>query len=893
MLLLRSLHVENFLSHKRTSVRFRTGVTALVGDNGAGKTSVVDAVIFALTGESPRGRIEDLINHASSSSRVALTFELMGDEYRVERSLSRAGSPRHSALLYRNGRVIASGVTEVNRQIEALIGLKSDLISKLIIVRQGELLALFNLLASRRVSEKASFINTLLELDMFEKAYSELSEYEVRVRFESYNNFDKGYKVSQSHVRALESDYAKLVERMNERRRQLEDLTSALKGLEAKILSKRQEVMAAKSKVEALERSLSRMRELATRYSMLQETLKAKMERAEELKRELAALKRIEEEVEELRTWEEAYDLISRAQGLSTRLKGLEAELRDIELKLKLHEEVKRKAHILSAYEEARRRLEALMRERDAVKERVWKYRSACEDLSKLLSEIEAELRRVGEHLSPDVASIERRLAEVSSRLSELDERAARLADRQARLSAKLDEVEDRIKKVSEAKGRCPLCGRELSGDHKERVLKALRSQRRALEEELTRTRDELSSVRAELESLKLKAEGLSKVLEKARRARELGEKLTELKGSEEELSRLEVELEEADNRLRDLEEDYSKVKGALAMLRGVDVEELASRYRRLKDELSRVRTELEDTLLRLSDKGFKVDLESVGKLHATALGKLRDLASLRRRRDELRSKKMELERVLKEVAELEAEVDRVMRAGYRPGAERELERELGEASSSYEALVRELAELESSEKLMKEKASELRAEIAAIENDLKRLERAREKLRVLYFIRQHVLHHDGVPRLWRRYVLRQLEREVARFMEYFDLAYTGVKIEDESLEVRLVDNSGYEVSLHQLSGGEQVAVTLAILLGIYTLFGRRRLGVLFLDEPTIHLDVERRRKLIEILRGFRGGEAIPQLVVITHDREVEDAADYVYEVVKDRWSSVKEVRAV
>jgi len=54
------------------------------------------------------------------------------------------------------------------------------------------------------------------------------------------------------------------------------------------------------------------------------------------------------------------------------------------------------------------------------------------------------------------------------------------------------------------------------------------------------------------------------------------------------------------------------------------------------------------------------------------------------------------------------------------------------------------------------------------------------------------------------------------------------------------------------------------------------------MDEPTTHLDEERRRELVEIMKSFfREGATIPQMIIITHHRELEDVADTVYRVEK------------
>ncbi len=51
----------------------------------------------------------------------------------------------------------------------------------------------------------------------------------------------------------------------------------------------------------------------------------------------------------------------------------------------------------------------------------------------------------------------------------------------------------------------------------------------------------------------------------------------------------------------------------------------------------------------------------------------------------------------------------------------------------------------------------------------------------------------------------------------------------------------------------------------------------MIMDEPTIYLDEERRKELIEIMRNFRKGVTIPQMIIITHHRELEDMADTIY----------------
>ena len=54
------------------------------------------------------------------------------------------------------------------------------------------------------------------------------------------------------------------------------------------------------------------------------------------------------------------------------------------------------------------------------------------------------------------------------------------------------------------------------------------------------------------------------------------------------------------------------------------------------------------------------------------------------------------------------------------------------------------------------------------------------------------------------------------------------------------------------------------------------------MDEPTTHLDEERRRELVKIMNNFlRETSSLPQMIIVTHHQELEDLADTIYRVKK------------
>ena len=64
-------------------------VFGFLGHNGAGKSSLLDAITWALFGEA-RKRGEELIHNACESAEVALTFAYESSRYRIRRSLTHA-----------------------------------------------------------------------------------------------------------------------------------------------------------------------------------------------------------------------------------------------------------------------------------------------------------------------------------------------------------------------------------------------------------------------------------------------------------------------------------------------------------------------------------------------------------------------------------------------------------------------------------------------------------------------------------------------------------------------------------------------------------------------------------------------------------------------------------
>src|SRR5208283_5219538 len=126
-----------------TKLSFRKGVNVLIGIMGAGKSSVMDAICFALYGTYPalkqrRLKLENAIKNRpkkEDEAEVRLSFLVGSDSYAVTRRLSSSGSAL--ARLEKNGECLQTQPQRVNEEICGLLKVDYDTFTKAIYAEQN------------------------------------------------------------------------------------------------------------------------------------------------------------------------------------------------------------------------------------------------------------------------------------------------------------------------------------------------------------------------------------------------------------------------------------------------------------------------------------------------------------------------------------------------------------------------------------------------------------------------------------------------------------------------------------------------------------------------------------------------------------------------------------
>ncbi len=171
-----SLTAEGFTAFRDSVTVDFTGTDffALVGPTGSGKSSVLDAICFALYGIVPRYDDDRLvapsITQGANEARVSLTFELGGSQYVATRIVRRtkAGATTREARLECDGEVLAGDAKGMTEAVAELIGLPFRHFTRCVILPQGE----FAQFLHDKPSERQDLLVKLLDLTIYERMRS-------------------------------------------------------------------------------------------------------------------------------------------------------------------------------------------------------------------------------------------------------------------------------------------------------------------------------------------------------------------------------------------------------------------------------------------------------------------------------------------------------------------------------------------------------------------------------------------------------------------------------------------------------------------------------------------------------------------------------------------------
>jgi DNA repair exonuclease SbcCD ATPase subunit len=166
---IKKLELQNIRSYEQQSIQFPEGTILIHGDNGAGKTSLVMGLFGGLFLSEIRNvgnnsfSLDEFVRRGGNKGTVELVFEVSGVEYEVEWELYTTSTPNDATLRSPEFDSPVSGITDVKKQIQDILGMDEEDFANSVYVKQGEVDRLIE------ASDRAEMIDGLLGLDKLDE----------------------------------------------------------------------------------------------------------------------------------------------------------------------------------------------------------------------------------------------------------------------------------------------------------------------------------------------------------------------------------------------------------------------------------------------------------------------------------------------------------------------------------------------------------------------------------------------------------------------------------------------------------------------------------------------------------------------------------------------------
>lgn len=846
------LRLSGFLSYRNPVELSFEGfdLACISGQNGAGKSSLLDAITFALFGEARR-RDDAIINNAADAAEVRLDFEYEDDVYRIQRTKPR-GKSTLLEFFIQAGDSTWKPLTEATlrgteERIQSTLHMDYETFINASFFLQGKA----DQFAQQRPGDRKRILSSILGLEIWESYREEASR----------------------RRKGRETDLAIIEDRILEIENELKEEDDRKERLaEAEV-----EYTGQKSLADARKQLLEQQRLANERF----------LNDQRQVEKQEAEVERQRKEME---------DQAKRLLDRQTERKVLQEQL-SREVEIKSAKAAWEKARVeLENWEKLAANFQKFDKQRAAPLEAIAAERARLETEIKNLRATEADVQRIisgiavlKDQIAASEAQLDLTRIEVQNRdvfeadLRQITEQKANLNSENSRLKLEMNEIKERQNQLKEVSGAvCPVCGKPLSPEERIKMIAELQAAGKEKGDLYRKNEKNLVECGSRYKELEAKLDSLKKVDEQIRQQqRMLDGKVLELNSGEKVIADWEAvgkvklcELVDEVNGEKFAPEARQKLAAIDAELKALGYD--AAAHGKVRQEELAGRSSQEDWLkletARASLAPIEREIETTHGLIEKQQNRVdeltKELAAAQQHLAEEKEKMPDLAALELENADLQARVS-------------DLAMRLAQAKN----LVNVLEKLKGQKKEKKEEKEAISAEISR----LKTLERAFGK--------------DGIPALLIEQALPEIESNANEILERLSDGNMSVKFETqrefkdkkrddrkETLDIRIRDGAG-EREYEMFSGGEAFRVNFAIRLALSRVLSRRagaRLRTLVIDEGFGSQDAEGRQRLIEAINMVQGDFA--KILVITHMEELKDAFPARIEVSKTAGGSIVEV---
>jgi DNA repair protein SbcC/Rad50 len=905
-----SVTLKNFKTHADSHFEFRPGTNAICGENGAGKTSILEAIAWVLFDHSDYTRGE-LIRTGSKSTQVAVAFisHLDGRVYEARRCTNRGYDLLDPQLNINLG---LRKLEDVQAWMREHIGVPphtdlARLFAETIGIPQGTFTSDF----LKRPVERKKIFDPILGVEEYKQAYEQMRELETyaKAQVSTLTQQLASYEQQLADWDELQQQAAILKTAIAQDELQIEGLNREVVQLQAEV----DRLAGAAQQVQALE---TQVRQLETQLASKTEALKLLEERCLSAQAAVELCRAKRESFQAYEAAQETLQQLSEQRGQQQTALQQREEFRQ---RLRDREgEVSQLQGQLATFTELRQDLEgwqALVPQQEQLEGQLKQFQQSLQ----ALEPVKAQRQTCQTQATQRQSQIDRLQAEITalepmlSQVEQLPEMEVKRQQLQAHISrsqagqAFAGELQiiatqaqgngDRYaQQVSKAKrmlsqvlpqhpdlafvNQVLESGVVLNG----KVLRSLQELFQTLTDPaaMAALEDKLIHLNESVQSMQTLQQQLAVLPLKQQQWADYQHELQQLRQQIETCDRqltqeasLQAQLIQLDTDLKQLKDPKVNIQLLQKQLQqGTKIQQqLAQLQAGLTQQHQKIaQLDAEIAIFAELDTQFEVQQQLL-KTHQNDYqqylrhrNEANTFRALQPQRVEVQAELAALQRSLQET---QAQWQQAQSA-YDPERFLQLNTSLGQIKQQKDQLQGGLQPKRSQYRDLEQRLQARREMAEQQERDRIMLE---HKQKVLQFVSdtRHIYNQSG-PRIT-KYYLAEVSIEADKLFREL-LNRDEVSLEwTEDYDIR-VKERGYSRSFRSLSGGEQMCAALAVRLALLRVLAD--INVAFFDEPTTNMDQVRRRQLAEAIGNLK---AFRQLIVISHDDTFETVTEHVIRI--------------
>lgn len=894
-MIIKKLVLDNFISHEHTEIYFTQGVNVILGHNGAGKSSIIEAIKLVLM-DRYRGRyIQDLVKRGNKKSSVEMEFSLGGKEYTILRTINIGkASQKGDALLRCGDDVIAQTIKGVSDAMAEILHIRKDVLMNSVFVEQGQI---DSLISSERAEREKTF-SSILSLDTLSDCASSIKEmissltHDMEIipysqemideRSGRIHEYSKTISTLNLELDSMKSDFGKLISKedlLTVQRTETEKERTRLTGLS-----------------HAMETNMGQKKTMEHELELKQEELQRLIERHENLKSRLnAGVIEIEREIEDYLTRAGARELLAGSiRSLEQDISAIENNMKLLDRLRKPHEDYQRLESELNSTRKELHELQEAWFTHDSAKKEIEKSEMSSLEIEKTIAELEARVRKNLQIEEGRVIDIDAERSSAEDERAKIDREKQELSVREASFKTREEEIRSNISEL-QGKNQCPVCLQPLTPQHVNDLmneygenLKELVSELSAIEKRKQDLRVLDSAVQYRnryLNSTDINqlTAGRIKLLETREKLAKAMESLEVTRAKAERYQALESRVGELEAERERLIADSRKYDQISGFLQSHNREDIMSRISREGTELKAI-DYARDELLKHVNFASEGELRSILEQSRRDQRDTRDVEgkaeSIRNSIIDLRKKIENASTIIEneslEVKNLPDVEERVSK----------IDNELKEVRNMIMKLSGDKASHEATVKSHMETINQLKREIDNIESGILKKKRLQKQALLLRRMRE-CFDRDGIQKQIRKSATEFITNRLRDYISTFGLRFDDVIVGDDMDITVQVDGS--TEPLQMLSGGERTAISIGLRLALARYLSDN-INTIIMDEPTNFLDEDRRNSLKDIIQNaFMTERIVPQMIIVTHHAELAAASDSTFIVSKVNGTSAVE----